>query len=196
MSKLSHTAVRPAEIIRQAEDEWVPRWTADEVSCEEVDALLCRLSEISDVEVEVSFTAAKLLKAAGKMKGTSGGPDNWEVCHFQALPSGFWEALAALWQVVYSTARVPRRWREARVCMVPKLRVGIGPSQSLASPTGSALLCCVGNFGGGQSSGLVLASWVASMGVPLVMCFCGFFMLLKIQWPCSWARTSASTSTL
>ena len=87
--------MHPAEVIRQAEEEWIPRWTADHVSCAEVDSLLRRLPEVPSVEVEVSFTAAKLLKAAGKMQGKSGGPDNWEVCHFQALPSGFWEALAS-----------------------------------------------------------------------------------------------------
>ncbi|CAE7670055.1 PKAR, partial [Symbiodinium necroappetens] len=107
VSKLSHTAVHPAEIIRQ-----------------EVDSLLRRLPEIPSVEVEVSFSAAKLLKAVGKMKGTS---DNWEVCHFQALPAGFWEALASLWQVVHSTSCVPRRWREARACLVPKAAGGHRP---------------------------------------------------------------------
>ena len=124
--------MHPAEVIRQAEEEWIPRWTADHVSCAEVDSLLRRLPEVPSVEVEVSFTAAKLLKAAGKMQGKSGGPDNWEVCHFQALPSGFWEALASLWQVVYSTSRVPRRWREARVCLVSMATGGHRPISVLS----------------------------------------------------------------
>ncbi|CAE7250058.1 unnamed protein product, partial [Symbiodinium sp. CCMP2456] len=56
----------------------------------------------------------------------------------------FWEALAALWQTVYSSGRVPKRWREARVCLVPKTAGGHRPISvfSIAYRLGASVRSC------------------------------------------------------
>ncbi|CAE7234662.1 unnamed protein product, partial [Symbiodinium sp. CCMP2456] len=113
-----------------------------EVSCHGVDNLLGRLPTVPAVEVDVTFTAANLLRVAGRLQSKAGGPDDWDICHFQALPQEFREALAALWQTVYSSGRVPKRWREARVCLVPKAAGGHRPISvlSIAYRLGASVL--------------------------------------------------------
>ncbi|CAE7723733.1 rbcL [Symbiodinium sp. CCMP2592] len=117
---LRRVAIHPAVVVQRAESEWVPRWTAPTVPSEPVEAILQQLGSCQAQPATVEFTADKLRKCAKRMVGKASGPDDWEVEAMLALPTGFWSALASLWQCVYEKAVLPGRWREAKVALVPK----------------------------------------------------------------------------
>lgn len=128
----ARTAIHPKSIIEEAEQEWVARWTMGSVDEAPVADLLRKLPEVPSVTTEVQFTADKLRRACARMRHKSPGPDDWMAGHFLALPEPFWQSLAQLWQCCYVCAAIPRRWREAKVSLVPKASGGHRPIAVLA----------------------------------------------------------------
>ncbi|CAE7744392.1 unnamed protein product [Symbiodinium sp. CCMP2592] len=117
---LQYKAIHPASLIAEAETEWVQRWTRGDVAIDPLRELLEELPPPRQVDVRPVFYAESLQRAASRMRGKAGGPDSWEVSHFEALPDPFWAALGALWQKCYEAGKVPARWKEARVTLIAK----------------------------------------------------------------------------
>ena len=142
-AEVRRTAIHPVSIIRSAEAEWCPRWTAGDVHTGPVHALLAELpAPTAGTTSAPTFTASKLKRAAAKMVGKASGPDGWEASHFLHLPEAFWCALGELWQCAFASAALPSRWREARVAMVPKAAGGHRPISvlSIAYRLGASVL--------------------------------------------------------
>ncbi|CAE7943638.1 ppdK, partial [Symbiodinium necroappetens] len=73
-------AIHPVEVIKRAEEEWCPRWTAGEVNELPVQSLLEALDPPRGGTIAMPcFTPAKLQRAASKMVGKASGPDGWEM---------------------------------------------------------------------------------------------------------------------
>lgn len=141
--EVRRTATHPVEVIRQAEAEWGPRWRAGAVEEGPVRDLLSALTPpAGSAVVSPTFSSTRLLKAAARMRGKACGPDGWEASHFLLLPGTFWRALSDLWQCAFACAKLPARWREARVALVPKQSGGCRPISilSVAYRLGAALL--------------------------------------------------------
>lgn len=126
-------AIHPVEVIKRAEEEWCPRWTAGEVDVLPVQSLLEALDPPRGGTIAMPcFTPSKLQCAASKMVGKASGPDGWEASQLLRLPAPFWHALSDLWQCAYECAALPARWREARVALVPKADGGHRPISVLS----------------------------------------------------------------
>ncbi|CAE7345760.1 unnamed protein product [Symbiodinium sp. KB8] len=141
--EMRRTAIHPVEVIRRAEAEWCPRWTAGEIEEGPVRELLSELvPPVRGSSTTPTFSSTRLLRVASKMRGKACGPDGWEASHFLSLPGTFWQALGDLWQCAFESAKLPARWREARVALVPKQTGGCRPISvlSVAYRLGAALL--------------------------------------------------------
>jgi ribonuclease HI len=86
----------PAEVLQ---------WTADAAS-------RCSLPVLS---------AKALLAVAKKSCGKAAGTDGWRADALIKLPKSFWEDVAALWNVVLNTARIPQPWLMVRTVGIPKV---------------------------------------------------------------------------
>jgi hypothetical protein len=135
---LHRHAILPEEVIRQAELEWIPRWTAIQpaVPWEEFVAILEHTPRPSNQanrqatwqsNLECALSPENLWKRCRKMLGKAPGPDAWKADQLVHLPWQWWQRLADLWLQVLRTGNVPDRWREAAVVLLPKDDGGVRP---------------------------------------------------------------------
>ena len=120
------SAVHPVQVISAAESKWIPLWTCpDELESEDatsrVQDLLEFAPKLEQASLpEVSWSGSSLLRLARRMVGKASGPDAWEAAHWLLLPATWWDALASLWQTIWTTGKVPALWKRARVSCIPK----------------------------------------------------------------------------
>lgn len=69
---------------------------------------------------DMHFSAEEMRRTASRMRGRAAGPDGWRAEHFLALPDAWWEAAAALWRKCTTTTKLPKRWTEAKVALIPQ----------------------------------------------------------------------------
>ncbi|CAE7272427.1 Pol [Symbiodinium microadriaticum] len=70
--------------------------------------------------VSLTFDAESLRAANKAMFGKAPGPDSWMPEHLHRLPDNFWSAAAMLWAKALALGRLPKRWTEATVSLIPK----------------------------------------------------------------------------
>ena len=114
-------AVHPVSVIREAEEEWLPLWTQEAPPLDAFDEILREVGQAQPVsQVSVSWTGKALRHRAKAMCGRAPGHDAWGPEEILRLPNSWFDSLARLWQVVWSSGRVPSSWKRARVALLRK----------------------------------------------------------------------------
>ena len=161
----------PEEVIRHAEMEWLPRWTAAQQPASQPADFAAILAYTPtpgeqatrqaawQSQLEGALTPEQLWKRCRKMIGKAAGPDSWKADQLIHLPWQWWHCLAEPWLKVLRTGNVPDRWREAAVVLLPKDDGGIRPL---------SLTACVWRIG---ASVLVqaLQSWTTTWADDTIM---------------------------
>ena len=117
---VSFRSLHPARVLQQAEDEWTQVWTAGEVHPDRYRRLLQQVERPPALDFQAVFDGPTLLQLATQAAGKAGGPDSWLPDQLAQLPMEFWNGVASLWGLVFRTGRIPSRWLESRVCLIPK----------------------------------------------------------------------------
>ena len=123
--EVEHVAVHPKSQVQAAETVWLDKWRCPPalLSPEHLDsihALLAPLPNFTASRCEVVWDGASLHKLCKRMVQKAAGPDQWEAALLLKLPLTWWSAFGELWNIVYQSGRIPDRWKEARVSLVPK----------------------------------------------------------------------------
>ncbi|CAE7777915.1 unnamed protein product, partial [Symbiodinium sp. CCMP2456] len=123
----------PTEVLKQAESEWAPRWTArrDRSDAAVLHALRA-LPEVPQCAWQVTFDGPSLRGMARSMKGKAPGVDQWRAEELLLLPPPFWQSLAELWQSIADRGDVPRPWQRVRIALLPKRQGGTRPLSLLS----------------------------------------------------------------
>ncbi|CAE7617784.1 unnamed protein product [Symbiodinium necroappetens] len=123
----------PTEVLKQAESEWAPRWTARrDRSDDAVLHALRALPEVPQCAWQVTFDGPSLCGMARSMKGKAPGVDQWRAEELLLLPPSFWQSLAELWQSIADRGDVPRPWQRVRIALLPKRQGGTRPLSLLS----------------------------------------------------------------
>ena len=100
--------------------------------------LLQQVERPPALDFQAVFDGPTLLQLATPAAGKAGGPDSWLPDQLARLPLAFWNGVASLWGLVFRAGRIPSRWLESRVCLIPK------PSGDLRPLTATSVLWRLG----------------------------------------------------
>ena len=116
-------AIHPVSFLNQQAEIWGKKWTAvprSPTAASDLSAILKSLPRPSAPHVSLTFDAESLRAANKAMFGKAPGPDSWMPEHLHRLPDNFWSAAAMLWAKALALGRLPKRWTEATVSLIPK----------------------------------------------------------------------------
>ena len=124
--------IHPTKVVQMASENLMKRWGRDSTDSE-AQVILRSVPAFSEEPLQVIFTGEELRRVAKSMANKAEGPDSWSCASWMLLPLEFWDAFAALWQKVFNSGCIPRRWREGRVVLIEKAAGGHRPLTILSA---------------------------------------------------------------
>ena len=122
-------AVHPARALRDLEEEWCDFWR-QAPGCGTARDFQVLLREVP-TEVHlidgIELSVDDLRRSMKAMTSKASGPDDWSAAQLLRMGPRWWRCLTSLWNNAPTTSRIPDRWLESRVVLIPKPTSGHRP---------------------------------------------------------------------
>lgn len=122
----------PMQVINEATEAWSQIWGREHPTgaqdfdldrqCRRMEHLLDGLPHVRQEEVvwDIHRGAEELRRGAARCKNKAAGPDGWCSRPLLRLPVEWWLHLSKIWHRTLHTGRIPARWVEAKLVLIPK----------------------------------------------------------------------------
>ena len=121
LRSLPASGCHPAVEIDKQASIWNSRWEAsDHAGVSGIAPFLAQIPQPAPCQIDFTFTAEALWRAASRIKGKSPGPDAWNFEALTRLPLVWWQYAAELWNQVMALQRTPAAWTRGKTCLLWK----------------------------------------------------------------------------
>ena len=118
---LPASGCHPAVEIDKQASIWNSRWEAsDHAGVPGIAPFLAHIPQPGPCQIDFTFTADALRRAAARIKGKSPGPDAWTSEALTRLPPAWWQFAADLWNRAMALRRTPDAWTRGKTCLLWK----------------------------------------------------------------------------
>lgn len=121
-------SIHPAVTLQQGVEDWTQVWRQGVIDEDSFQDMLRNVPRPATAAECPRPTEDLLRRSAKAMLHKAQGPDDWTTEHLLRLPSLWWQSFAVLWCRCLDVQRIPARWCDARVCLLPKESTG-GPQE-------------------------------------------------------------------